>query len=110
MGIWINQAECLIEVAECDDLLPKKVVSKEIFGSNLRLSGSVASGTAQHPWDFVAEFKNSFKNNEIFANCALLERVRGIGPLSIPWEGIILPLNYTRNRTTSVTIDIRDYI
>lgn len=25
-----------------------------------------------------------------------MERVRGIGPLSIPWEGIILPMYYTR--------------
>ncbi|MCE7898349.1 recombinase family protein [Candidatus Microgenomates bacterium CPR3] len=32
MEKWINQASSLIEVAECDDLLRKKVVSKEIFG------------------------------------------------------------------------------
>ena len=75
MEKWINQASSLIEVAECDDLLRKKVVSKEIFGSNLRLSASEASGTAQHPWDFLQETKNSFKNSEIFANCALLELV-----------------------------------
>ena len=26
-----------------------------------------------------------------------LERVRGIEPLSLPWEGNVEPLNYTRN-------------
>ena len=25
-----------------------------------------------------------------------MERVTGIEPVSIPWEGIILPMNYTR--------------
>ena len=97
MEKWINQASSLIEVAECDDLLQKKVVSKEIFGSNLRLSASEASGTAQHPWDFLAEYKNSFKNSEIFANCALLERVRGLEPLQNAWKAFVLPLHHTRN-------------
>jgi hypothetical protein len=27
-----------------------------------------------------------------------MERVRGIEPLSIPWEGIILPMYYTREQ------------
>jgi len=26
-----------------------------------------------HPWDFLAEFKNSLKNNENFQNCCDLE-------------------------------------
>ena len=50
-----------------------------------------------HPWDFLAETKNSFKNNEIFADCAILERVRGIEPLFHPWEGRVLPMYYTRD-------------
>lgn len=73
MSKWIVQAENLPAIAECDDLLAKKVVSKEIFGSNLRLSASEASGQPVQPWDFLQETKNSFKNSEIFANCALLE-------------------------------------
>jgi len=73
MEKWINQASSLIEVAECDDLLRKKVVSKEIFGSNLRLSASEASGTAQHPWDFVLSAKTAVKNDENFQQCAFLE-------------------------------------
>ena len=96
MEKWINQASSLIEVAECDDLLAKKVISKEIFGSNLRLSGSVASGQTVHPWDFLQETKNSFKNGGDFEICSLLERVTGIGPVSTTWEAVVLPLNYTR--------------
>ena len=46
------------------------------------------------------------KNDENFQQCAFLERVTGIEPVSIPWEGIILPVNYTRD---SVTITTGDY-
>ncbi len=99
MEKWVNQATSLIEIAECDDLLRKKVVSKEIFGSNLRLSASEASGTAQHPWDFMLSAKTAVKNDENFQQCDLLERVRGIGPLSTTWEAVVLPLNYTRNKS-----------
>ena len=80
MEKWINKASSLPTITECDDLLAKKIIAKEIFESNLRLSASEASGTAQHPWDFLAETKNSFKNSEIFANCALLEPREGIEP------------------------------
>ena len=96
MSKWIVQAENLPAIAECGTLLDKKRASEEVFGSNLQLSASEASGQTVQPWDFLQETKNSFKNSEIFVNCALLERVRGIEPLSIPWEGIILPMYYTR--------------
>ena len=80
MSKWIVQAENLPAIAECGTLLDKKRASEEVFGSNLQLSASEASGTAQHPWDFLAETKNSFKNSEIFANCALLEPKVGLEP------------------------------
>ena len=96
MSKWIVQAENLPAIAECGTLLDKKRASEEVFGSNLKLSASEASGEPQHPWDFLAETKNSFKNSEIFANCALLERVTGIGPVSATWQAAVLPLNYTR--------------
>ena len=97
MSKWIVQAENLPVIAECGTLLDKKRASEEVFGSNLQLSASEASGRAQHPWDFLAETKNSFKNSEIFADCAILERVRGIEPLFHPWEGRVLPMYYTRD-------------
>ena len=33
-----------------------------------------------------------------FANCALLERVRGIEPLITAWKAVVLPLHHTRLR------------
>ena len=96
MQKWIVQAENLPAIAECGTLLDKKRASKEIFGSDLRLSASEASGQHRDPWQFIVETKNSVKNAENFQQCAILERVRGIGPLSHPWEGRILPMYYTR--------------
>ena len=49
MEKWINQAENLPVVAECGTLLEQKRAAKEIFGSDLWLSASEASGTAQSP-------------------------------------------------------------
>ncbi len=69
---WIDQAENLPTIAECDDLLAKKVVAKQMFGSNLQLSASEASGTYREPWDFVVRAKNSLKNAGDFENCELL--------------------------------------
>ena len=37
--------------------------------------------------------RENFQKNE---KSLIVERVRGIEPPSIPWEGIILPLNHTR--------------
>jgi len=82
MEKWIGKAESLPTVAECSELEGIKLASKEIFGSNLRLSASAASGQPVHPWDFLAEHKNSLKNNENFQKCAFLERVTGVGPVS----------------------------
>ena len=73
MSKWIVQAENLPAIAECGTLLDKKRASEEVFGSNLQLSASEASGQTVQPWDFLQETKNSFKNSEIFADCALLE-------------------------------------
>lgn len=77
---WINQAENLPAVAECDDLLAKKVVAKQMFGSNLRLSASKASGTANDPWSFVLSAKNSEQNYQNLQNCPVWVPLPGIGP------------------------------
>ena len=70
---WINQATSLIETAECGGLTGIKSTSVEVFGSNLLLSASEASGEPQHPWDFVLSAKNSIKNGGDFEKCDLLE-------------------------------------
>ena len=97
MSKWIIKAENLPKIAECDDLLSKKVVSKEIFGSNLLLFGQTISGEPNLPWNLVLNAKNSVKNGENFDECAILERVEGIGPSPKDWKSLVLPLNYTRS-------------
>ena len=94
---WLNQATSLIETAECGGLKGIKSASVEVYGSNLLLSASEASGEPQHPWDFVLSAKNSIKNGGDFEKCDLLERVTGIGPVSATWQAAVLPLNYTRS-------------
>src|SRR3989339_1990692 len=69
---WIDQAENLPVVAECGSLLEQKSAAKLLFGSNLQLSASEASGQYRDPWDFVVRAKNSLKNSESFQNCELL--------------------------------------
>ena len=69
---WIDQAENLPAVAECGTLLEQKSAAKLLFGSNLQLSASEASGTYRDPWDFVVRAKNSLKNVCDFENCELL--------------------------------------
>ena len=98
---WLNQATSLIETAECGGLKGIKSASEEVFGSNLLLSASEASGEPQHPWDFVLSAKNSIKNGGDFEKCDLLERVRGIEPLITAWKAVVLPLHHTRLRSSS---------
>ena len=74
MEKWINQAENLPVVAECGTLLEQKRAAKEIFGSDLWLSASEASGTAQSPWDFVISATGRCKKAENLQNsCAWVD-------------------------------------
>ncbi len=84
---WINQAENLSVVAECGTLLEQKSAVKLLFGSNLQLSASEASGQYRDPWDFVVRAKNSLKNRESFQNCELLVPQGGIEPPTYCLEG-----------------------
>ena len=101
MRNWIKEAESIDKIANDSDLFAKKVATKEIFGSNLILQNREARRSApsetnsplKTQWaavlaarEFVGKREKSF----------ITERVRGIEPPSIPWEGIILPLNHTR--------------
>ncbi len=77
---WINQAENLPVVAECGDLLVKKITAKEIFGSDLWLSASEASGTAQTPWEFVISATSRCKKAENLQNSCAWVGPLGFGP------------------------------
>ena len=104
MKNWIKEAESIDKIANDSDLFAKKVAANEIFGSNLILLNREARHSApseinsplKTQWaalcaarDFVGKKSKSW----------ITERVTGIGPVSYPWEGHILPLNHTRFRS-----------
>ena len=47
---WINSALQAEKIARDNDLFAKKVIAKEIFGSNLILAAREARGRAQNQW------------------------------------------------------------
>ena len=96
MSEWIMRAGNLPKISERGTLLDKKSAAIDIYGSNLLLSASVASGEPQHPWDYLLGAKKESKICKKSEKPAILERVTGIEPVSQPWKGRILPLNYTR--------------
>lgn len=83
-----------------------------ILGSNLELKDGLVRIKALNTFIFFKQIEKVQKGEIIRLepqnspidgskpslpqNYSHLERVRGIEPLSIPWEGIILPMNYTR--------------
>ena len=49
MKEWIKVATTLVKIARDNDLLQKKVIAKEIFGSNLRLASRAVRGEPVFP-------------------------------------------------------------
>ena len=47
---WIKVASSLVKIARDNDLLQKKVIAKEIFGSNLRLASRAVRGEPVFPY------------------------------------------------------------
>ena len=47
---WIKVASTLVKIARDNDLLQKKVIAKEIFGSNLRLASRAVRGEPVFPY------------------------------------------------------------
>jgi len=47
---WIKVATTLVKIARDNDLLQKKVIAKEIFGSNLRLASHAVRGEPVFPY------------------------------------------------------------
>src|SRR3989339_1391692 len=48
---WIKVATTLVKIARDNDLLQKKVIAKEIFGSNLRLASRAVRGEPVFPYE-----------------------------------------------------------
>src|SRR3989344_2117088 len=53
MKEWIKVASNLVKIARDNDLLQKKVIAKEIFGSNLRLASRAGRGEPVFPYLFA---------------------------------------------------------
>ena len=90
---WIEDAEKLNEIAETAPLSAKKSYAKKIFGTNLFLSSRSLVSTPTPPYASLREARKNFGENE---SCLKLERVRGVGPLSLAWKAKVIPIYDTR--------------
>ena len=88
---WILTAKNAGEIAVSGSLQQKRVLAKEVFGSNLVLDRKKARGYCLKPWSLLAEHSSS----------QVVERVMGIEPTWPAWKAGTLPLSYTRFRSAS---------
>ena len=92
---WIKDALLLDEIAKNDDLPSKKSFLQKIFGSNLTLHAREACGVGVNEWLSLANAKEKISKTDL---SLLLERVSGIEPPSLPWQGsIITVIRHPRN-------------
>ncbi len=112
MQEWIKEAQNMDKIVCENDLLAKKVMAKKIFGSNLLLSdkkvvvinqeqsqnpsGSIGESSLKTQWTAVkAARKMAIEKPLSF----VLERVEGVEPSSLPWQGsIIAAIRYPLGR------------
>ena len=87
MEKWLNYAQNIEKIARNRDLFIKKVAVKEIFGSNLCLASRVVRGEPQNQWAAMAAAQEKVGK---IPESQIVERVSGVEPPSIPWEGIII--------------------
>ena len=95
MRNWINYAQALSKIARDSNLLEKKAATKEIFGSNLFLASREARFSAPSGNDFPlkthwAALGAAHEKVGKIPESQMVERVRGVGPPSQPWQGCIL--------------------
>ena len=74
---WLNVATNLVPIARDHDLSMKKVMAKEIFGSNLRLAARRLSGEPMIPYSFIRDAAASAAD---FSERQLIVRAVGIEP------------------------------
>lgn len=99
---WIKKAENLPQIARENNLFVKKVVAKEIFGSNLILAGrkvyvSQAKGLKipqENQWTALGTANQQIGKAK---KSQIAERDTGIEPALSAWEADVLPLNQSRN-------------
>ncbi len=84
---WIKVASNLDKTARDNDLFQKKVLAKEIFGSNLRLASRAVAGESQNQWAALYAAHQLFGQKP---ESEILVSLRGIEPRSQPPEGCAL--------------------
>ncbi len=90
---WIKVASNLVKIAMDDDLSHKKVIAKEIFGSNLRLAAREARGNPLHAYFAAQRAAESIgKKSE---SLILVRDGRIELPVSV-WKTEVLPLHQSR--------------
>ena len=82
---WIKVATNLVKIARDNNLLAKKVATKEIFGSNLRLVAREARGNPQNQWAALCAAYE--KVGQISESQILVHRT-GIEPVALSLRGI----------------------
>ncbi len=115
MSEWIQEARNLPKISAEANLFSKKVAAKEIFGSNLSLSqkqlqeggrggaggtaksGAIAPQSAKiFPQMHWAALRAAHQMLPEKGKSFVVERLTGIEPVSLPWQGRVLPLNHSR--------------
>ncbi len=91
---WIKDAQMLNEMTETTPLPLKKSFAQKIFGLNLTLHAREARGFAEIQWAAIEAAHQKISKTD---PCLIMERVTGIEPVFKPWEGLVLPLNHTRD-------------
>ena len=96
---WIKEAENLPRIAQEDDLFAKKVVAKEIFGSNLVLAGGNARAEgaesgAPAPQNQWAALRAALRLVGQKPKSFVLVDLRGIEPRFLGCKPSALPLSY----------------
>ena len=92
---WLKDAEKLGEITLSPEPTPKKSFAQKIFGSHLFLKNQKIEFVPTAQW---AALRAAREKNSEMSESLLLERLRGIEPLSSPWQGEVLPLNHSRWR------------
>ena len=77
---WIKVALTLVKIARDNNLLSKKVVAKEIFGSNLRLASRAVRGEPVFPYLSALRAAESVGQK---SESLILVREAGIGPAPV---------------------------
>lgn len=119
LAIWTRIMEETLDFAanvtkifNVDDIEVKRMVLR-ILGSDLFLKDRLVRINGKKAFIFLKKKEKAFNdqngrlgpeniptnqaNSLLLENHSDMERVRGVGPLSPPWEGGIKPINYTRN-------------